>query len=208
MNSCGGVAQHVYWPKSKNACKKKKVNKILIRNCFKIFFTTISLALYCYCNESDKSKNKISQEEMNVPIGNNLNIGKRSKEKNLTRMQLIINGHHNCDEINNAVFKNLSSLRIIYNKRLKDNPGITGWIGFQFIINENGKVIKTEIIETTVNDDILKDSIKKFINTWTFTQIKPNDPTAVYFPFCCGSFCDSYNEIICNGKIIKNIKEN
>lgn len=187
---------------------KMKVNKKFLKKYFKTFFTTIVLVLYCYCNESEKSKNKISQEEINVSIENNLNFGKRFKENILTRMQLIINGHRNCEEINNTVFKNLSSLRMIYNKRLRDNPGLTGWIGFQFFINENGKVIKTEISETTVDDDILKDSLKHSINNWTFKQVKVNDSTAVYFPFCCGSFCGSYYEIICNGKTIKNIKEN
>jgi hypothetical protein len=33
----------------------------------------------------------------------------------------------------------------------------------------------------------------------------PKAALLVYFPFCCGSFCGSYNEIICNGKTIKNI---
>jgi hypothetical protein len=182
----------------------RKIIKISMFN-FKLSITFIMVGIFCYCNAPEKSKSKqIIDGQINTAVIMCKDFKECMSAMRLEKMQLIIKGQHGCDDINKQISTNLSILRYIYNKRLRKNPGTVGWIGFQFYIKSNGNVFKTEVIETTVNDNILVDSLKNVINDWTFKPLNLADTTVVYFPFCCGSFCGSYTEIICNGKTLQS----
>jgi Ca-activated chloride channel homolog len=83
-----------------------------------------------------------------------------------------------------VVMQNLASLRYEYNKRLQAKPGLKGKITVKFAMDEFGKIILCEVVETTMNDPELEKIIVEKIKHWVFEKIdKPGDVTEVVYPF-------------------------
>jgi hypothetical protein len=83
-----------------------------------------------------------------------------------------------------VVMQNLAALRYAYNKRLRDKPGLSGKITIKFAIDEFGKVIFTQVVESTMSDQELEVVVKEKIARWVFEKIdKPGDVTEVVYPF-------------------------
>jgi hypothetical protein len=83
-----------------------------------------------------------------------------------------------------VVMQNLAALRYAYNKRLRDKPGLNGKITCKFAIDEFGKVIFCQVIESTMGDSELESLIAAKIKLWVFEKIdKPGDVTEVVYPF-------------------------
>ena len=76
--------------------------------------------------------------------------------------------------------QNLPDIRRNYNKRLLERPSIGGKITVKFAIDEFGKVIFCEVLETTVKDPWLENKMDELIKNWQFEKIdKPGDVTEV-----------------------------
>lgn len=83
-----------------------------------------------------------------------------------------------------VVMQNIAALRYAYNKRLRDKPGLSGKITVKFAIDEFGKVIFTQVVESTMGDSELEIIVKEKIARWVFEKIdKPGDVTEVVYPF-------------------------
>jgi TonB family protein len=83
-----------------------------------------------------------------------------------------------------VVMQNLAALRYAYNKRLREKPGLKGKITVKFAIDEFGKVIFCQVIESTMADQELETAVADKIKRWVFEKIdKPGDVTEVVYPF-------------------------
>ncbi|MBN1306290.1 MAG: energy transducer TonB [Chitinispirillaceae bacterium] len=83
-----------------------------------------------------------------------------------------------------VVMQNLAALRYAYNKRLRDKPGLKGKITVKFAIDEFGKVIFCQVVESTMADPELESAVSDKIKRWVFEKIdKPGDVTEVIYPF-------------------------
>lgn len=83
-----------------------------------------------------------------------------------------------------VVMQNLAALRYAYNKRLREKPGLKGKITVKFAIDEFGKVIFCEVINSTMGDPSLEATVASKIKRWVFEKIdKPGDVTEVVYPF-------------------------
>ena len=83
-----------------------------------------------------------------------------------------------------VVNQNLAALRYAYNKRLREKPGLRGKITCKFAIDEFGKVIYCEVIESTMEDSQLEADIVDKIKRWVFDKVdKPGDVTEIVYPF-------------------------
>jgi hypothetical protein len=83
-----------------------------------------------------------------------------------------------------VVNQNLAALRYAYNKRLREKPGLRGKITCKFAIDEFGKVIYCQVIETTMEDSELEADIVDKIKRWVFDKVdKPGDVTEIVYPF-------------------------
>ena len=83
-----------------------------------------------------------------------------------------------------VVMQNIAALRYAYNKRLREKPGLKGKITVKFAIDEFGKVIFSQIIESTMADQELEAAVTDKIKRWVFEKIdKPGDVTEVVYPF-------------------------
>jgi TonB family protein len=82
------------------------------------------------------------------------------------------------------VMQNLPDINEKYDQRLKEKPRIGGKIEVKFAIDEFGRVVFCEILETTVKDPWLENKIVELIKNWHFENInKPGDVTEVIYPF-------------------------
>jgi hypothetical protein len=83
-----------------------------------------------------------------------------------------------------VVMQNIAALRYAYNKRLREKPGLKGKITCKFAIDEFGKVIFCEALESTMADPGLEAEVVDKIKRWVFEKIdKPGDVTEVVYPF-------------------------
>jgi hypothetical protein len=83
-----------------------------------------------------------------------------------------------------VVMQNLAALRYAYNKRLREKPGLKGKITCKFAIDEFGKVIFCEVVNSDMDDSTLEKDIVDKIKRWVFEKIdKPGDVTEVVYPF-------------------------
>jgi hypothetical protein len=83
-----------------------------------------------------------------------------------------------------VVMQNLAALRYAYNKRLREKPGLKGKITCKFAIDEFGKVIFCEVVNSDMDDSTLEADIIDKIKRWVFEKIdKPGDVTEVVYPF-------------------------
>jgi hypothetical protein len=103
---------------------------------------------------------------------------------NLVNIGAAIVGGRSRASIMRVVMQNIQALRYAYNKRLRDKPALKGKITGKFAIDEFGKVIFCELMETTMADPDLEAEVKDKISRWVFEKIdKPGDVTEVQYPF-------------------------
>ena len=80
--------------------------------------------------------------------------------------------------------QNMAALRYAYNKKLRENPDLKGKITIKFAIDEFGKVIFCQVMNSTMGDPDLETQISDKIKRWVFEKIdKPGDVTEVTYPF-------------------------
>jgi hypothetical protein len=95
-----------------------------------------------------------------------------------------LTGGRSRTSIMRVVMQNLAALRYAYNKRLREKPGLKGKITCKFAIDEFGKVIFCEAVESTMADPQLENEVVDKIKRWVFEKIdKPGDVTEVVYPF-------------------------
>lgn len=95
-----------------------------------------------------------------------------------------LTGGRSKQSIMRVVEQNLGALRYAYNKRLREKPGLAGKIKIKFAIDEFGKVVICDILESTMSDPALEAEVVAKIKRWVFDKIdKPGDITEVVYPF-------------------------
>jgi hypothetical protein len=150
-------------------------------------------AFICSCSQyllkkyPDNFPSDIVLKTSNIDsIINNFEIGKADSSKKLTQSGL--KGKRSKVSIMKTVMDNLAKLRYAYNKRLKEKPFLYGKITVKFSISQNGNVLSSEVVSSTIDDSKLDTIIKQKIMGWKFdTLVLPNntsvDTTIVIYPF-------------------------
>ena len=86
--------------------------------------------------------------------------------------------------VQRVVLQNMAAIRYAYNRRSRDVPNLAGKVMVKFSIDETGKVIFAQVVESTINDSELENTIVTRITNWNFDKIdKPGDVTEVVYPF-------------------------
>jgi len=95
-----------------------------------------------------------------------------------------VKGSRSRESIQNVISQNTAALRYAYNKRVREKPDLSGKITIKFTINEFGKVISTQIVESTMSDSELETTVVSRLKSWDFEKIgKSGDMTEVIYPF-------------------------
>jgi TonB family protein len=116
--------------------------------------------------------------------GNNGGNDRPQKVTSSRAPDLIVDGARSPASINRVVMQNMAALRYVYNKRLREKPGLAGKITVKFAIDEFGKVISAQIVESTISDSELESTVVSRVKSWNFEKIDmPGDVTEVTYPF-------------------------
>lgn len=119
--------------------------------------------------------------------GGSLNLKKRGELK-VSAPKFVkggaLTGGRSKASIMRVVMQNIAALRYAYNKRLREKPGLNGKVTVKFAIDEFGKVIFCEVVESTMGDPTFEGQVVSKIKRWVFEKIdKPGDVTEVVYPF-------------------------
>ncbi|MFW6245611.1 MAG: AgmX/PglI C-terminal domain-containing protein [Fibrobacterota bacterium] len=83
-----------------------------------------------------------------------------------------------------VLMQNIAALRYAYNKRLEEKPDLEGKIAIKFAIDEYGKVIFAQVIQSTMKDPKLEKTLVEKIRYWVFSKIdEPGQVAEFVYPF-------------------------
>jgi TonB family protein len=100
----------------------------------------------------------------------------------ITGRQIV--GGRSRSEIVRVVMTNIAALRYAYNHRLREKPGLRGKVTIRFAVDELGKVLFCEVVQSTLHDPELENAVLARIRRWRFDRIdKPGDITEIVYPF-------------------------
>jgi len=119
--------------------------------------------------------------------GGGLELRKKTGELKITSPDFLrggsLTGGRSRASIQRVVMQNMAALRYAYNKRLREKPGMCGKITVKFAIDEFGKAIFAKVVESSMNDSALEQTVLHRIKSWDFERIdKPGDVTEVTYP--------------------------
>lgn len=84
--------------------------------------------------------------------------------------------------VNKVVSSNKVSIRMSYEKYLKQIPDLAGKITVRFTISASGRITSVQILENTTGSTELENDIKRKVRMWRFAPIPEGDVTVTY-PF-------------------------
>lgn len=95
-----------------------------------------------------------------------------------------ISGKRSRADIMRVVNQNMQGLRYIYNRHLRNDPGMKGKITVKWAVDEFGNVIFCRVTDSNINNELFKKEIEKAIKRWKFKEIKiAGDVTEIIYPF-------------------------
>ncbi len=82
------------------------------------------------------------------------------------------------------VKKNMRSIEAEYNRLLKADPALNGKVTVRFTILPDGRVTDVEVVESTIDNEGLKQKIVRVVGNWVFPAIADSEGNlTVNFPF-------------------------
>jgi len=95
-----------------------------------------------------------------------------------------VTGSRSRESIQRVIMQNMSALRYAYNKRLREKPGLSGKINIKFAVDESGGVIFAQLLESTMGDSALEETVVNKVKSLMFEKIdKSGDVTEIIYPF-------------------------
>lgn len=86
------------------------------------------------------------------------------------------------DSIKGVVNSRKGGIDFLYRKALRGDPTLKGEIVVEFIISEEGTVIKGRIVSSTLNDPTFEKQVLRRILSWKFPPIPGSGNTVVVYP--------------------------
>jgi TonB family protein len=127
-------------------------------------------------------------DDLMAGAADNVKLEQRYGTIELTPIHLLQGSHviggRNKATIQRVIRQNMSALRYAYNKFLNEHPAMQGKVTIRFAIDEFGRVIFCDIINSSTGSSEFDLMIAAKIKRWAFDRIdKPGDVTEVVFPF-------------------------
>ena len=87
------------------------------------------------------------------------------------------------EQIQQTIQKNMSSVMTCYQEGLDSNPDLKGRVQLSFDIEVDGKILKSSISKTTLNNQKVENCIVEKSKTWIFPKPAGNKSVHVEYPF-------------------------
>jgi len=131
-----------------------------------------------------QEESREAQAKMAVERAREDSIARVEKARVDSAKTRMVKGARSADSIYRGVVKYASGLRLAYNQRLRENPNLKGKLSVKIAINEFGKVVSAQTVESTVNDSEFESTIISYVKRWEFEKIDVvGDVSTVTYPF-------------------------
>lgn len=88
------------------------------------------------------------------------------------------------NEVMKVINENTDKIKYLYNQKLKETPDLKGIISVKFAIDEFGKVIYVQVVESSIADNIFESKLIEVLRGLKFPKVYfPGGMTEVVYPF-------------------------
>jgi TonB family protein len=109
--------------------------------------------------------------------------GKQSVDVGITSSEPMVMGSLDKELIRQVIQRNRSQIRFCYESQLTKYPKLAGKVAVKFVINAEGRVVSSEVAQSTAGNAELESCVAGRVRTWQFPKPKGGGVVIVTYPF-------------------------
>ncbi|WP_224246229.1 adventurous gliding motility protein GltG [Hyalangium gracile] len=109
--------------------------------------------------------------------------GKQSVDVGITSSEPMVMGSLDKELIRQVIQRNRSQIRFCYESQLTKYPKLAGKVAVKFVINAEGRVVSSEVAQSTASNAELESCVAGRVRTWQFPKPKGGGVVIVTYPF-------------------------
>ncbi|MBN1209852.1 MAG: adventurous gliding motility protein GltG [Myxococcaceae bacterium] len=109
--------------------------------------------------------------------------GKQSVDVGITSSEPMVMGSLDKELIRQVIQRNRSQIRFCYESQLTKYPKLAGKVAIKFVINAEGKVVSSDVAQSTAGNAELERCVAGRVRTWQFPKPKGGGVVIVTYPF-------------------------
>lgn len=130
----------------------------------------------------NETTRKIKQRDTSEIIAEKREIIKEELNKNKDGISSD-NRKRNEAEVYRTVSTYIGGLKYLYNNTLRKNPSLKGKITVKIVISQEGKVVKSEVVSSTLGSPELEEAIINRIYRWRFSELDDVEDFTIDYTF-------------------------
>jgi TonB family protein len=109
--------------------------------------------------------------------------GKQSVDVGITSSEPLVMGSLDKELIRQVIQRNRGQIRFCYESQLTKYPKLGGKVAVKFVINGEGRVVSSEVAQSTAGNAELESCVAGRVRTWQFPKPKGGGVVVVTYPF-------------------------
>ncbi|SEU07051.1 adventurous gliding motility protein GltG [Stigmatella erecta] len=109
--------------------------------------------------------------------------GKQSVDVGITSSEPLVMGSLDKELIRQVIQRNRSQIRFCYESQLTKYPKLGGKVAVKFVINAEGRVVSSDVAQSTAGNAELESCVAGRVRTWQFPKPKGGGVVIVTCPF-------------------------
>lgn len=106
------------------------------------------------------------------------------------------------DAIRRTVRQHRDEVAECYEQRLRENPDLEGMITISWLVDPDGEVAQSRVVDSELDDEQVGECIADRILDWTFPELAGEGLTRVTYPFNFSAGDDTESNI--DGKVVRS----
>jgi TonB family protein len=109
--------------------------------------------------------------------------GKQSVDVGITSSEPLVMGSLDKELIRQVIQRNRGQIRFCYESQLTKYPKLGGKVAVKFVINAEGRVVSSDVAQSTAGNAELEQCVAGRVRTWQFPKPKGGGVVVVTYPF-------------------------
>ncbi len=131
----------------------------------------------------NETTRKIKQRDTSEIIAEKRELIKEELNKNKEGLSSADSRKRNEAEVYRTVSTYIGGLKYLYNNILRKNPSLKGKITVKIVISQDGKVVKSEVVLSTLGSPELEEAIINRIYRWRFSELDDVEDFTIDYTF-------------------------
>ena len=115
--------------------------------------------------------------------GSSMVRGRRMSAPRVMTGRAVVTGSLDKNIIRRIIRRHINEAKYCYQKALMNNKKLAGLIKVRFIIAANGRVLKAEVVSSSLNNKKVEKCLTMAIKRWLFPKVKGGGTVVVTYPF-------------------------